>query len=195
MRLVAAPVGFDSQCADYWHRFKNASYKETQMFVENLLSFAAEFVVLAFAAVVALDFALGLHRLWKASGTHPEPQKQRLGTLLYTVIKIQPQRQEALELPVVADPWLVAADATPTCCHIANAIAAPRPLLLLPPAQEVVEQPELDLTALKLYKLHGHSVVRVADLPVEIPATIKRYKLHKKDVVRLIDLEHSLAAL
>ncbi len=38
----------------------------------------------------------------------------------------------------------------------------------------------LDLTALKLYKLHGHSVVRVTDSPIEIPAAVKRYKLHKR---------------
>lgn len=163
------------------------------MFVENLLSFAAEFVVLAFAAVAVFDFALGLHRLWNANGTHPEPQEQRLSTVLDTVSKLHPQYPEAFEPPVVDDPW--SADATTTCCCTAVTITAPRPLLLLPPASEVVEQPELDLTALKLYKLHGYSVVRVADLPIEIPAAIKRYKLHKKDVVRLADLENLLTAL
>ena len=51
----------------------------------------------------------------------------------------------------------------------------------------------LDLTTLKLYKLHNYSVVKVADIPIEIPAQIKRYKLHKRDVVRLVDLEKLLA--
>jgi hypothetical protein len=105
------------------------------------------------------------------------------------------QKLETTEPPVIQDPWLETADiATTTCCCTAATIAAPMPLLL-PPASFVAEQPELDLTALKLYKLHDRSVVRVADLPLEIPAAIKRYKLHKKDVVRLIDLQQFLTAL
>jgi hypothetical protein len=170
------------------------NFKESQMFVENLLIYSAEFVVLAFAAIATFDFVLGLHRLCQVCGTQPRPQEQQVETVLALASELQHQYPEAFEAPVVEDPW-EAAIATPTCCCTTATITAPMPLLLLPPARIGLEQPKIDLTALKLYKLHGHSVVRVVDLMVEIPASIKRYKLHKRDVVRLIDLEHSLAAL
>jgi len=198
VRLVVClkNAGSRESCIDCWHRFKNASHKETQMIIGNLLTFAVEFVVLAFAVIASLDFVLGLCRLCKASGTQSKPPTPQLETVLDTVVELQHQFPEAFETPVVEDPW-EAAIATPTwCCDTADTITAPfHPIqLLLSPAQEVVEQPELGLTALKLYKLHGHSVTKVADLPIEIPVTIKRYKLHKKDVVRLIDLEQFLTA-
>jgi hypothetical protein len=46
------------------------------------------------------------------------------------------------------------------------------------------------VSALRLYKLHKHSVVKISDLPLSlsIPTTIKRYKLRGEEVIRLIGL-------
>ena len=74
----------------------------------------------------------------------------------------------------------------------ASAVIPSPQILLLPGARQPMLD-LLDLTTLKLYKLHNYSVVKVADIPIEIPAQIKRYKLHKRDVVRLVDLEKLLA--
>ncbi|OWY69043.1 hypothetical protein B7486_23445 [cyanobacterium TDX16] len=63
---------------------------------------------------------------------------------------------------------------------------------LLPPARQSLTE-KFDITVLKLYKLHGYSVIRVTDLPIKLPASLKRYKLHKRDVIRLADLEKSIA--
>lgn len=49
--------------------------------------------------------------------------------------------------------------------------------------------PRFDITALKIYKLRNESVVRITDIPFNIPATIKRYKLRGADVIKLAALE------
>ena len=92
-----------------------------------------------------------------------------------------------MQLP---DPWILPFD---------EVLAEPRKskfstnsgkaMLLLPPAR----QPQLDLAALKLYKLRSHSVVRVEDVPVPVPPGLKRYQMHGFSVVRLAELEAAIA--
>lgn len=58
---------------------------------------------------------------------------------------------------------------------------------------QIERQPEPlalpDLSQLKLYKLHGQSVLLVEDLPIPLPANTKAYRLRGKECVRLADLE------
>lgn len=49
--------------------------------------------------------------------------------------------------------------------------------------------PHLDITALKVYKLRGESVVKVQDICISIPTHIKRYKLRGVMVIKLVALE------
>ncbi|MBD2066293.1 hypothetical protein H6F93_01910 [Leptolyngbya sp. FACHB-671] len=53
-----------------------------------------------------------------------------------------------------------------------------------------LQEPALpDLSSLKLYKLHNHTVVLTADLLTPPPSNIKLYKLRGKECLRLKDLE------
>ena len=49
----------------------------------------------------------------------------------------------------------------------------------------------LDLTILRTYKMHGHSCVKLKDLPVKfrLPPDVKTYKLRGEKVIKLATLE------
>ncbi len=53
------------------------------------------------------------------------------------------------------------------------------------------QQLEIDITKLKIYKLHGDRCVRIADLPetVRLPQFIKRYRLRGQEVIKISQLE------
>jgi len=53
------------------------------------------------------------------------------------------------------------------------------------------QQLEIDITKLKIYKLHGNSCIKIKDLPeqIQIPQSIKLYKLRGEIVVKLSEIE------
>lgn len=57
------------------------------------------------------------------------------------------------------------------------------------PVAEASVKPELNLSGIKLYKLHQQSVVPVSALPFQVPDSIRRYTLRHQPVVRVEALE------
>lgn len=59
------------------------------------------------------------------------------------------------------------------------------------PKKPLQQKQLIDLSQLKLYKLHGQSVILVSALPdwFELPDYIQKYKLRGNDSIRLKDLE------
>ncbi|MBE9020654.1 hypothetical protein IQ272_31915 [Chroococcidiopsidales cyanobacterium LEGE 13417] len=160
--------------------------------LQNFLTIAIEVTIVAFAIVMAIDFVAGAVKLFESilrQSTAPTIQ-QKLVQSPSQKIAIAPGASLQLNAEPIEDPWL--ADSAAIATTAASAVIPSPQILLLPGARQPIPV-LLDLTALKLYKLHNYSVVKVADIPIEIPAQIKRYKLHKRDVVRLIDLEKLLA--
>lgn len=133
--------------------------------MQDLLTVLIQVVAIFSIAIFALDFYSMLLDGWQHAALPPQP----------------PMSEPELTVPRQGDPAL-----SPTVSH-EEIVTIPAPALQ--PMSEM-----LDLTTLKLYKLHGYSVVRVVDIPIEVPASLKRYKLHKQSVVRLIDLERTLTA-
>jgi hypothetical protein len=160
--------------------------------LQNILTIAIELTIVAFAIVMAIDFAARVAELFESifqQSTAPSIQHQLVQSdsqkiAIASGASLQPNADP------IEDPWL--ADFAVRATTVTIAIIPPPQMLLLPGARQPMLD-LLDLTTLKLYKLHNYSVVKVADIPIEIPAQIKRYKLHKRDVVRLIDLEKLLA--
>jgi hypothetical protein len=165
--------------------------------LQNFLTIVIELTIVAFAIVMAMDFAAGAVELFESifrQSTAPGIQQQLVQSSSQK-IAIAPRALPHLDLNMVEDPWI--SDSTSTAISSARAIATTPPvprLRLLPPAlQSLAEKFDIDITSLKLYKLHGNSVVRVADLPIKVPASLKRYKLHEREVIRLADLEKPIA--
>lgn len=71
----------------------------------------------------------------------------------------------------------------PTCYE--QPATSPEQSSPAPKQQPAIETP---LSQLKRYKLHGHDVVPISQLPITIPSTIKRYKLRGMAVVRVCDI-------
>jgi len=161
--------------------------------LQNFLTIVIELTIIAFAIVTAIDFAAGAVELFESifrQSTAPDIQQQLVQSPSQK-IAIAPRALPQLDLNTVEDPWISNSTSTETFSARAIATTPPVPRLrLLPPArQSLSEKFEIDIASLKLYKLHGYSVVRVADLPIKVPASLKRYKLHERDVIRLADLE------
>ena len=53
------------------------------------------------------------------------------------------------------------------------------------------QQLEIDITQLKVYKLHGDRCIKITDLPetIQLPLSIKRYKLRGEEVVKVSHIE------
>ena len=113
------------------------------------------------------------------------PSNQHAEEVIATPVK--PLSLGKVQLP---DPWTLPVNEVMTQPRFLSSSAkTAQAMLLLPPAR----QPQLDLAALKLYKLGSHSVVRVEVLPGAVPSGLKRYHLHGFSVVRLAELEAAIA--
>ncbi|AFY91123.1 hypothetical protein [Chroococcidiopsis thermalis] len=163
--------------------------------LQNFLTIVIELTIVAFAIFMAIDFTTRVTELFESifqQSTAPGIQQQLVQSSSQK-IAIAPKLLPQQGLNMLEDPWI--SDSTSTATSTTRAIATSLPvpqMRLLPPARQSLTE-EFDITVLKLYKLHGYSVVRVTDLPIKVPASLKRYKLHKRDVVRSIDLEKLLA--
>lgn len=80
--------------------------------------------------------------------------------------------------------WVKLVEEKPTCAEV-DIISIARDRYV----------PTLNLTALKLYKLRGETVIQVKDIPTTLPTTMKRYKLRGTDVVKLAALENFTDAI
>lgn len=137
------------------------------MQVQDLLTSLFVVTTIAFVALMVFDFV-------QAIQPQLEPQPQ-------------PEPVVTEEPPVIATiDWLVA--------QIPDVIEeSPEPVNIMALARTRMK-PVLDLTALKLYKLRGESVIHISDLNINIPAAIKRYKLRGKEVIHLAALEQLVLA-
>ncbi|PSB43932.1 hypothetical protein C7B80_22400 [Cyanosarcina cf. burmensis CCALA 770] len=165
--------------------------------LQNFLTIAIELTIVGFAIVMVIDFAARVAELFESifqQSTAPSIQHQLVQSDSQK-IAIAPAALPQQDINMVEDPWI--SDSTSIATSSARAIATTVPvprLRLLPRARlSLSEKFEIDIASLKLYKLHGYSVVRVADLPIKVPASLKRYKLHERDVIRLADLEKPIA--
>lgn len=161
--------------------------------MQSILTASIEIIAIGFALMMLVDFAIGLRQLWLTSAQQKSESDNEIEPKNSTPIAPQPQLQKPATLQ-----WLEQNAITETVpVEFPNVIELAHVRQAKTQVQEVTYQPEsvLDLAALKLYKLHGYSVTRVTDLPIEFPSTIKRYKLHKREVVRLVDIESYLTSL
>lgn len=137
--------------------------------MSDLLTLLFVATTAVFALLFVLDFAFGLIVLWdKTTRITIAPQ---LAILLPTVLEpITPQKIATLD-------WIVPQELEESFDPI-DVIALAKSRF-----------PSLDITALKIYKLRGESVVKVQDVCISIPTHIKRYKLRGVDVIKLAQLE------
>lgn len=161
--------------------------------MQSILTASIEIIAISFALMMLVDFVIGLKDLWTTSAKKKSESKNEIEQ----EITIPTASQPIPEIPATLQ-WLEQNTVTEIfAVELPNVIELARTRQSKTSVVEVTEQSKkvVDLTALKLYKLHGYSVTRVADLPIQIPNTIKRYKLHKREVVRLVDIEHWLTSL
>ncbi|MEM6254826.1 MAG: hypothetical protein AAF821_18070 [Cyanobacteria bacterium P01_D01_bin.156] len=59
-------------------------------------------------------------------------------------------------------------------------------------ASQLLDKPMLQLADIKIYKLHKKSVVKVSDLPFDVPENVKRYSLRGEPALRLEALEKAV---
>lgn len=137
--------------------------------MSDLLTLLFVATTVVFALLFVLDFAFGLIVLWdKTMRITIAPQ---LAILLPTVLEpITPQKIATLD-------WIVPQGLEESFDSI-DVITLAKSRF-----------PSLDITALKIYKLRGESVVKVQDVCISIPTHIKRYKLRGVDVIKLAQLE------
>lgn len=173
--------------------------------IQNFLTTVIEFVVISSFVLLALDYVVNSTPPLPPVQLQPKPEalSPLAGTEETIVLQVSLSTDKQIIAPTSivvptltananlnstsddVDPWLL-----PSQLPVNTLIfeAAPQPLRLLPPAHQ-----QLDLSTLKLYKLHKHSVVRVEDIRTALPPGLKSYKLHGKQVVRLAELESAIA--
>ena len=89
-------------------------------------------------------------------------------------LAIKPLSLNQVQIP---DPWTLPADELVTQSRYFGVSAKPaQAMLLLPSAHQL----QINLAALKLYKLRSHSVVRVEEVPVPVPPGLRRYQLREQ---------------
>jgi len=128
--------------------------------MQDLLTLLFNIVGISFIAIACYDFVTGyqeakkeLNNSYNSSPTPASHSSQKVATLEWLTSQIP---------------------ATP------EAEVEPVDIFVL--AREKMKS-SLNLSALKIYKLRGESVVAITDIPFTIPDSVKRYKLRGKYVV------------
>ena len=172
------------------------------------LYIAAFFIALSWSKVIAAEVDQALIPVPAMSigdvaavNVHPLDAKTVVPTPIALTIGTIQQKQKATQPRVVVTDSDKQTDVAKTQHDLSSQKAEPAALsAALPTASDdsgkmVDEKLTLDLSGIRLYKLHKKSVVRVESLPWAVPESIRQYTLHRRKVVRLEDLEKFVEAV
>ena len=146
---------------------------------QDFLTCSVIAISVAYGLLMLVDFIYGLFHLQPSRAVTQAATEATVDAITPNpVVNTPSTKVESPQLPLEASTTV----STPQ--NDVDATEAPNQ-----PVEAIKPLPYIDIASLRLYKMKGHSMVSIDQIPFTIPGHIKQYTLKKHKVVKLTDLE------